>query len=312
MKSLSCASIGPILFNIYIRSLYSTAKGLKFSIHGYADDHQVYKSFSKADEYSIMTSDVPECFDQISQWMIQHFLQINPGKTEIVVFGSPSVLKSLIINGVFLKCGTCVRFSPVAKNLGFLLDSQLSFRNHVCKLKCALFGKLRSIRRMKPFLTEFQVKILVQGIVLSSLDFCNSLYYGCNQKVLHQLQTIQNSACRVIFGLKKTDSVKEKMKQLHWLQIQQRIEFKIILFVFKSIHSSAPSYLSELFYPVNINEKRAPTLRINNTHSFNARAFQISGAKLWNNLPSKIREIYDIEKFKQNLKTHLFKASYNV
>ena len=57
--------VGPILFNIYIRSLYRTVKSLLFMIHGFADDHQVYKSFKPTDEYTVMVNDIPSCFSQI-------------------------------------------------------------------------------------------------------------------------------------------------------------------------------------------------------------------------------------------------------
>ena len=84
--------LGPVLFNIYIRSLYNSVLNLKFTVHGYADDHQIYKSFTCANEYSMLMNELPECFNQISEWMSSHYLQLNPGKTELIVFGSPAVL----------------------------------------------------------------------------------------------------------------------------------------------------------------------------------------------------------------------------
>ena len=163
--------LGPVLFNIYIRSLYTTTKSLSFAIQGYADDHQVYKSFSRLDEYTTIMSDLPECFKQIQEWMSTHFLQLNPGKTEIVVFGSPAILKELSIQGTFLDPVTCIRFSPVVKNLGFRLDCNLSFKQQVASLKSSCFNKLRYIAKMKPFLNTKQMGTLVQAVILSSLDY---------------------------------------------------------------------------------------------------------------------------------------------
>ena len=177
--------LGPVLFNLYIRSLYKAVKGLKFSVHGYADDHQVYKSFTKLDEYVIHNHEVPNCFSQINEWMNEHFLLLNPGKTEIIVFGSPSVLSSLSIKGTFLDNDVCVRFSHVVKNLGFHLDSNLSFNNQVKKLKTSMFLKLRNIAKMKRFLNLKQLTMLTQAIVLSSIDYCNSLYIGCSKSTIN-------------------------------------------------------------------------------------------------------------------------------
>ena len=233
--------LGPVLFNIYIRSIYKTAEHLKFNIHGYADDHQIFKSFSTTEQFTIFATEIPECFEQIRKWMDEHYLLINPDKTEIIVFGHPSVLSKITINGLFLENGVCIRFSPVVKNLGFMLDSELSFRPQVTKLKSKLFTKLRNISRMKPYLTSKQTNMLIQGVIINGLDYCNSMYYGCHQSVINQLQSIQNRACRLIFGLKKRHSVNNYLKDLHWLKIEERIKFKILVMVFKSIHGLSPT-----------------------------------------------------------------------
>ena len=97
---------------------------------------------------------------------------------------------------------------------------------------------------MKGYLSITQVRILVQAVILSKLDYCNALYFGCNSSVIKQLQVIQNRACRIIFGMSKTQSVDLKLKELHWLKVNERIEFKIMLLVFKSVNGLAPKYLN--------------------------------------------------------------------
>ena len=306
--------LGPVLFNIYIRSLYSTVRKLKFAIQGYADDHQVFKSFTHLEEYTVLVDDVPDCFKQISMWMDEHYLQLNAGKTELIVFGSPATLNNLQIKGVFLNTDACIRLSPVVKNLGFRLDSNLSFRNQVSTLKSACFNKLRYIARMKSFLTTKQMSMLVQATILSSLDYCNALYFGCSKPVLSQLQLIQNRACRVIFGLKKRESLEDKLVALHWLKIEERIEFKLLLLVYKSQNELAPAYINELLPSNNIisSSRRRSSLHISLAHSSCSRAFQVAAPKLWHQLPSKIKNSSTLPLFKSQLKTHLFKKSHNI
>ena len=303
--------LGPILFNIYIRSLYRTVQTHKFNIHGFADDHQVYKAFDYDNEYQIMVDEVPKCFDIITRWMMQHFLQLNPGKTEIIVFGTPSCLSKLRINGIFIAPDICVRLVSTVKNLGFHLDSSLDFTYQVRKLKSSCFHKLRNIGKMKPFLDTKQMQQLVQAVVLSSLDYCNALYYGCNTSVIKQLQIIQNRACATIFGLKKSDRKSDNLKKLHWLKIQERIEFKLLLLTFKALNGSAPTYLQELVRYNHMSGSRSPSLKtqINRT-SLGDRAFVSSAAKLWNNLPENIKNSPSVTYFKKSLKTYLFRKSY--
>ena len=305
--------LGPILFNIYIRSLYSTVKSTKFNIHGFADDHQVYRSFNSDMEYQTMTIDLPKCFAEIDYWMKDHYLQLNPGKTEIVVFGSQATLAKLQLNGVFIYPSICVRLVPFAKNLGFYLDSSLDFSTQIKRLKSTCFNKLRNIAKMKPFLSIKQMQQLVQALILSSLDYCNALYFGANSKIIEQIQSIQNRACATIFGLKKCDSKSEHLKKLHWLRIRERIEFKILLITFKALNGLAPSYISDLIKFNPLSGSRCPSLYtyVSKT-SYGDRSFMCCAAKLWNNLPDEVKNTSSIDIFKIKLKTHLFKKSFKV
>jgi hypothetical protein len=304
--------LGPVLFNLYIRSLYQSVQKLKFLIQGYADDHQIYNCYNKTSEYSMLVSEIPDCFRRVSEWMTNHYLQLNPTKTELIVFGSPAVLDSLSIHGVFLEGDICIRLSPVVKNLGFRLDSTLSFRTQVTKVKCSCFHKLRNIAKMKNFLTERQMRILIQSVILSAIDYCNSLYFGCHSSVINQLQTIQNRACRVIFGLKKRESVQQKLQELHWLKVKERIEFKFLLLIYKAVNGLAPAYLNELITFTNDSGCRRRSLHVVDPYNNRNRAFQTAAPALWNNLPSDIRRAESVTLFKIRLKTHLFKRSYDL
>ena len=112
------------------------------------------------------------------------------------------------------------------KNLGFRLDSCLTPKYQLKQLKQSCFHKLKHIAKMKNFLTESQLSMLVNAVILLKIDYCNSLYYGCQSSVIRQLQSIQNRACRIVCGLKKRDNVENSLRKLHWLKVIERIEFK--------------------------------------------------------------------------------------
>ena len=300
--------LGPILFNIYIRSLYSTVTSKRFKIHGFADDHQVYKSFKPDSEYQVLCFDLPKCFQDIETWMTRHYLQLNPGKTEIIIFGSRKVLSELEINGIFLKPSVCIRTVQVAKNLGFHLDSTLRLDPQIKKLKASVCHKLRNISKMKPFLSEKQIQIITQALVMSSLDYCNALYIGANQPILKQLQNLQNRAARVIKGLKRKDDVTPYLEELHWLKVKERIEFKILLLVFKCIYGLAPKYLSDLIQYNSSSSGR--TVSLHCLPHTSSKAFSAVAPKLWNDLPQEIKQTVNINLFKKKLKAHLFRKCY--
>ena len=96
------------------------------------------------------------------------------------------------------------------------------------------FSLWSAIFKMKQFLNNKEMQILVQSLVISSLDYCNALYCGTTATQLKQLQMIQNRACRTVLGLKRKTSVENHLKDLHWLKINEHIEFKLLLLTHKA------------------------------------------------------------------------------
>ena len=122
--------LGPVLFNIYSRSLSTVIKNCGFSTSGYADDNNAHTTLTLNFQYETITQKLPDLMEQISNWMNSHFLKINPDKTEIIVFLPKHLRNSKTIKGCFLE-GNCIRFSNIVKNLGFKLDRFLDMDHQV-------------------------------------------------------------------------------------------------------------------------------------------------------------------------------------
>ena len=73
--------------------------------------------------------------------------------------------------------------------------------------------------------------------------------YGLPAKQLSKLQCLQNSAAQLVTKAKSRDHITPVLRQLHWLPINQRIVFKVLLITFNIIHGYAPSHLSSLLEP---------------------------------------------------------------
>ena len=78
--------LGPVLFNLYIRSIYSSVKKLGFNIMGYADDHQIIKSFCSQSQSEVLSAQLQSCFEEVKRWMNWFYLKLNDNKTQIIVF----------------------------------------------------------------------------------------------------------------------------------------------------------------------------------------------------------------------------------
>ena len=139
-------------------------------------------------------------------------------------------------------------------------------------------------------------KILMWALVLSKLDYCNSLLIGASEYNLNKLQRIQNMSCRVINNLKKHDSITNYLWDLHWLRIHEQINYRILMMVFQCKHKLAPGYLQELIsFEYNRPLRSAanhdiPVVKCNTILVHNS-SFKSIGPGLWNALPTNIKAI---------------------
>ena len=302
--------LGPVLFNIYIRSIYAYVKNLGFNISGYADDHQVSKSFGSASQGMVLIYELDRCFQEIKQWMNRYYLQLNDSKTQIIVFGSSRILRNIQINGINTSSGTTVRFISNVKNLGIYMDSKLTLSDQVVNLKKKSFATLRNIRKIRFLLTKEQLKVIVNSLVVSCLDYCNGLFYGINEKLLMQLQLVQNAAAKAVTGKYKYDHLGDDLSQLHWLTVRKRVIFKLGLLAYKSVNGLAPVYLQELFrYAHHGHTLKLMVPQVNS--SFGQKSFSVIGPRLFNKLPVSITSSINVDVFKKALKTYLFNLSLN-
>ena len=99
---------------------------------------------------------------------------------------------------------------------------------------------------IKHFLSHDALKTLVCSLVLSRLDYCNSLLRGVSKKLIKKLQKVQNNAARLISSSSRCSHISPVLKDLHWLPVEQRIMYKLLLLSYKCLNDQGPSYLSEL------------------------------------------------------------------
>ena len=319
--------IGPKGYPPYVSPIFAIARASEISVHMYADDTQLYVSFSPED-FPAAQAKMERCIAQIRQWLSQNCLKLNDGKTELMVIGQPAQLKK-ITSDINITIGdSVISGSSSVRNIGAVLDSGLSMDEQIKNICRSCNISLRSLSKIRSCLTEDSATTLTHAFITCKLDNLNSLLTGPYMDTkLNRLQLIQNHAARVITRTKKFEHISGVLKKLHWLPIKARIDYKVLLFVFKCLVGIGPSYLKELlsmktYSPYNTRYSK-DKLRLSepemNMKTMGDRAFRAYGPVQWNKLPLSLRslsnvEIKDsktikrqVETLKKDLKTHLFK-----
>ncbi|CAB4003582.1 Hypothetical predicted protein [Paramuricea clavata] len=180
----------------------------------------------------------------IKTWMTKNMVKLNDDKTKYPGLTGPhrdcsdfpclSIENESIVN------------SESITLLGVKLDDKLTLKSHVRNVAKSCFFKLRNMRKIRKCITEDAAKIMVHNMITSRLDYCNAILYGLPNCDLDRLYSVQKLAARLITGTRKYDHITPVLDRLHWLPVKKRIEYKILLLVFKCLQGTAPEYLSEL------------------------------------------------------------------
>ena len=127
---------------------------------------------------------------------------LNSDKTEVLLIGPKTCTQNLSDYNLHLE-GCTVTPSSTVKDLGVILDSNLSFENHISYVTKTAFFHLRNIAKIRNMLSISDAEKLVHAFMTSRLDYCNALLGGCPASSINKLQLVQNAAARVLTRSKK-------------------------------------------------------------------------------------------------------------
>jgi len=133
-----------------------------------------------------------------------------------------------------------------ARNLGFIFDEHLTFSDQITYLSKAYYYHIRQLRCIRPYLDSSTTCTIATSIVHSKLDYCNSLYYKLPKSQLSRLQQIQKSLARTVIKAPTSCQITHILRSLHWLRINERIQYKLLSLTYKVLTHNQPPYLHNL------------------------------------------------------------------
>ncbi len=164
---------------------------------------------------------------------------------------------------------------------------------------------LHNIRKIRSFLTQHAAQLLVQALVISRLYYCNALLAGLPSNTIKPLQTIQNTAARLVISEPKRAQVTPLFNSLHWLPVAARIKFKTLMLAYRTATGSAPSYfhsLMTIYIPSrslrSVSERRLVVPSQRGT-KWLSRTFSFTVPGWCNELPTPIRNAESLDNFQE-------------
>ena len=176
--------------------------------------------------------------------MTANMLKLNDTKTELFIAISPRN-KWKLPDGIKFKIGTEWLYpSTTVRKLGVVFDTHLTMSSYITDLCKSLNYHLRNISRIRQNLDKDSCHHVIRSLILSRLEYANAMLLGTNAKNIARLQKLQNWAAKIILCAKKRDHATPLLKELHWLTVRNRITYKIMVTIYKSLNGLSPSYLS--------------------------------------------------------------------
>ena len=185
---------------------------------------------------------------KVAEWMRSNKLKLNCDKTEFLIFGSKRNLEKCNVQSINI-CGETGLKTPCARNLGVMMDEELSMLLHVNHVAKTCRFHLRALWKIRNFLCEDTTKSMVHAVIISKLDYCNGILINLPDCVTRKLQLIMNEAARLITYTPRTEHIEPVLFHLHWLPIKWRFQYKITTMTFKALHNQAPKCIKNLLHP---------------------------------------------------------------
>ena len=305
--------LGPVLFTLYSQPLSEILLSYNCQFYKYADDTEI-SHCSLPNNFKASKLCVQNCIKAVMGRMDSNKLMLNSDKTEILTMGTASRINQADIDTIQI-LDSSISFQKSIKYLGVRLDPTLTMRDHISDVCRSTYLSLRRIGSIRHLLIDKAAICLVNALITSRLDFCNSTLAGINVDQVYRLQRL-HAAARLVTKKHKHDHISPVLFDLHWLPVSYRIKFKLCVLVYRHFEETLPPYLSSVlktYHPqrsLRSSTDRLLVIPHVNLKSAGERSFRYAASVEWNSLPKPLRFTPTLAQFKKNLKTHFFHQAF--
>jgi len=169
--------LGPLLFSLYTTPLDHILADSSIQFHLYADDTQLYVSFSSSDSLQSLTK-LSSTLDLVHSWFCANRLAVNPSKTEYLLIGTQQQRSKVLNSSV---CFQNLSLTPTdsVRNLSVIFDTYLNFKSHISSICQSSFFQIKQLRQIRSSLDRNSAIILANSLVHSKLTTVTPCFLTC-------------------------------------------------------------------------------------------------------------------------------------
>jgi hypothetical protein len=298
--------LGPILFILYTADIRTCITHCKY--HVYADDIQIYISCKPSDiDNAIQKLNID--LDNIASWAASNSLILNPSKTQYLICGTNFQLNSLRPTIDVKLLGEPIERVHEARNLGLIMDSGLRFEKHVAGSVNNCFYRLKLLYNIRPFINETLRIQLVESLILSKLNYMDTVYGPrLLAKTKRLTQRVQNACARFCFDIPPRAHVTPFLNKHNILKMAHRRKLHLACLLFGVIKHKAPAYLYEKLSwssTQRSHRTRQCSLQLMTPQHASAAfrgSFRYVATRCWNIIPPPFRNLEGICSFRAAVK----------
>ena len=191
-------------------------------------------------------------------------------------------------------------FVDTAKNLGICFNRTLSWNDHINQIVGKAYGALRLLWPTRNFIPLNTRKMIAKTLVVPILTFGCEIFCKLDSVSQRKMNVIFNNIARYIFGLRRYDHISESSRSIYGISFDNLLRFRTLVTVFKIICTRQPSYLYDTFQ-FSLSRRSNQIIIPRFSCLTSERQFLVNAARLWNSLPTHVRNVDTVRKFKKNL-----------
>ena len=291
--------LSPLLFCIYISDLPLAPQVC--NLESYVYESKIFFSFPVKDAESAEHV-LEEDLRRVAAWCCKNQPLINPSKTKFLMVGTQQLLRRLPNESSISFLGKEITPVSSAKDLGIILDNNLTYDQHIHQLTSSCMTKLCQINRVNNSFDRDTLRTIISALVLSKLFYCSTVLSNTTATNIKKLQAVQNFACRIITKTKKFEHITPALREIKWLPVNEHLRYRDIVMTFRCMKGLAPTYSCEyLRRRKSINTRNRKFLDIPQSKTKSGqRRFLHRAVNIWNNLYKDFKQL-SVPSFKKKI-----------